>query len=334
MYPYSSQHPVSPQPPSPVIYKAPIRTNGNIIGFGLLLLNLIPFVVLNPLLRLFYQVGEPLLTKYPDVSYQILNMIFYIVPFVVSIVFCIKLLDIPLQVAFPTRLPKADIFLCSIGIAMGAILFGSMLTGFLSSTLEMVTGYSPTSPEMTAPRGLTANILYFINIAILPAFLEEALFRGVILQSLRRFGDSFALITSAVLFGVVHGNFIQMPYTMFLGLIIGYFVLYSGSLWPGIAIHFANNGLSVLLEWITAGTTAAQDEMIYLLLFGGRLVLGILCLIILRLRLGSLFYIPPSSYPLEEKEKNPTFYTSIGIILFLLYSVFLFIQYLEPYVAG
>ena len=80
-------------------------------------------------------------------------------------------------------------------------------------------------------------ILYIINGVVLPAFIEEIVFRGAIMQSLRRFGDGFALLVSSVLFAVVHGNFVQAPYAFLMGLVIGYFVLRTGSLWAGIFIH-------------------------------------------------------------------------------------------------
>lgn len=72
----------------------------------------------------------------------------------------------------------------------------------------------------------------------------------MIFQSMRRFGDSFALILSAILFAMFHGNLVQAPNAFLMGLVIGYFVLYSGSLWVGVIIHMVNNILSFAMDLI------------------------------------------------------------------------------------
>ena len=43
--------------------------------------------------------------------------------------------------------------------------------------------------------------------AVVPLFVEEFLFRGVILSQFRKYGDVFAVIASALLFGLLHRNF-------------------------------------------------------------------------------------------------------------------------------
>ena len=78
--------------------------------------------------------------------------------------------------------------------------------------------------------------------------VEEVVFRGMIFQSMRRFGDSFALVLSAILFALFHGNLSQAPNAFLMGLVIGYLVLYSGSLWVGIIIHAVNNLLNLAAD--------------------------------------------------------------------------------------
>lgn len=61
------------------------------------------------------------------------------------------------------------------------------------------------------------------------------------MQSLRRFGDGFALLVSALLFGLFHLNMIQAPYAFLLGLWFGYLVLRTGSLWISMVLHACVN---------------------------------------------------------------------------------------------
>ena len=127
-------------------------------------------------------------------------------------------------------------------IAVVGILVAAVVTVLLA-----LFGLQPVYPDISAPSDPTTFILYFVMIAILPAFLEEFAFRGVLMQSLRRFGDGFALVVSSVIFAAMHGNLVQSTAVFFLGLTIGFFVLRTGSLWVGILMHFVNNALSLSL---------------------------------------------------------------------------------------
>lgn len=308
----------------PVPYKKPIRFNANVVAGGIIIMTVLMYAVVFAIYAAMGAWGDAIPKTWTYIVDQLTDIIVYVVGFGAGTAFILMVLRMPMKVAFPMRGVEPTTMICSVMIAMGAVRIGQMITNGLYYTMNYVTGYSPVAPDFTAPRGTAANVLYFISIAILPAILEEAMFRGVILQSLRRYGDGFALIVSSVLFGVMHGNLVQAPYTMVVGFIIGYFVLYTGSIWPGVLIHFVNNGSSVVMEWATRNTTAQQDEMIYGILFVGELVLGLLGIIILRMKKGSLFYVPKSKYPVAEKDKYTVFFSAAGMIIFGIITLILF----------
>lgn len=58
---------------------------------------------------------------------------------------------------------------------------------------------------------MAANILYVIGVAVIPPLVEELGFRGVMLSALRRYGDGFAVLVTAVAFGIFHGNPVKFP---------------------------------------------------------------------------------------------------------------------------
>ena len=91
-------------------------------------------------------------------------------------------------------------------------------------------------------------LLMFVSIAVIPAIVEEILFRGVILSNLMPYGRTAAILGSAVLFGLMHGNILQFFYTTMLGVVLGYVCVRTKSIWCGIIIHFVNNGISVVQE--------------------------------------------------------------------------------------
>lgn len=95
---------------------------------------------------------------------------------------------------------------------------------------------------------LTDKIVYFTCVAIVPALTEEFTFRGVILNYLRKYGDGFAVLVSSILFGLVHGNLVQIPFAFIVGLVCGYITIKTGTILPSVLLHLLNNGTSVLLD--------------------------------------------------------------------------------------
>jgi len=84
-------------------------------------------------------------------------------------------------------------------------------------------------------------------IAVTPAVCEELLFRGVILSGLRRYGAWPAIIVSALLFALAHASIYRLLPTFCLGLLLGYIVVKTGSIWCSMLMHALNNGVAVTL---------------------------------------------------------------------------------------
>lgn len=79
--------------------------------------------------------------------------------------------------------------------------------------------------------------------------LEELLFRGLLLRALaRRWGPGPGVVGSALLFGLLHSMDPQaVPPLVVLGLMLGWLRVRSGSLWPGVLLHAANNAAALAL---------------------------------------------------------------------------------------
>lgn len=95
--------------------------------------------------------------------------------------------------------------------------------------------------------GTKEAFMGILSVALVPAIVEEAVIRGIVMQPLRKFGDKFAIIASAVLFACMHGNMVQIPYTVVGGMLLGYLAVATGSLWPSVILHFVNNLYSVVV---------------------------------------------------------------------------------------
>ncbi len=108
--------------------------------------------------------------------------------------------------------------------------------------------------------GLFFNIFM---IAFLPAIGEELLFRGVIQRILTRMTKSnhWGIWISAILFSALHLQFYGFLPRMLLGVLFGYLLVWSGSIWLPIAAHFINNGFAVVAMYmIDNGTMNPEVE--------------------------------------------------------------------------
>lgn len=98
--------------------------------------------------------------------------------------------------------------------------------------------------------GLLGNILV---VAVLPAIGEELLFRGILQKMIKSLiGSSHGAIwITAILFSALHLQFFGFLPRMLLGVLFGYLLEWTGSLWLPILAHFINNAAGVLIYFFT-----------------------------------------------------------------------------------
>ncbi len=128
-------------------------------------------------------------------------------------------------------------------IGFGGCLVANYITVFLRTIAEGIGIYSDYT-ALDDPKSTLDVIMIFICSSIIPPLVEEFAMRGVLMQSLRKYGNVFAIVASALMFGIFHGNAVQMPFAFLCGLIIGYAVIATESLWTGIIIHALMNSMS------------------------------------------------------------------------------------------
>ena len=112
------------------------------------------------------------------------------------------------------------------------------------------------SPEY--PISVAAIILSIITTAVMPAFFEEVMLRGIVSKALLPYGKWFAVITSSVIFAALHVQPFTMVFALCFGLIAGYLYCETGSIWLCVLLHFLNNAMSVFREY--AGRVVSDDS--------------------------------------------------------------------------
>jgi len=92
-------------------------------------------------------------------------------------------------------------------------------------------------------------IVVLLSTVIIAPLTEELMFRGVIQGIVKNWTASkhWAVWISAILFAVIHFHVAGFLPRMLLGALMGYFVLYSGSIWTAVFMHFSFNAFSLAL---------------------------------------------------------------------------------------
>jgi membrane protease YdiL (CAAX protease family) len=197
------------------------------------------------------------------VQYGLLYLLTMVLPFVILMI-CFR---IPFREVFYFEEKPDGRWAPIIMGGFGVALVLNVPVRFFLQALHMV-GLEVRTGAMPYSSDPVDVVLYGIILAVLPAFAEEFCYRGVVLGLLRPFGDGFAILGSAFLFGVMHGNIVQIPFAFCVGLIFGYITVKTGSMWCAVILHFLNNGVSffqqviaescpsVVSGWVSYGTMA------------------------------------------------------------------------------
>lgn len=85
--------------------------------------------------------------------------------------------------------------------------------------------------------------------AVMPAFCEEFVFRGILFGTYKRSKMLPAIFLSAFLFGCMHMNFNQFLYAFALGIYMAFLVEATGSILSSMLAHFVINFTSVLMSY-------------------------------------------------------------------------------------
>lgn len=150
----------------------------------------------------------------------------------------------------------------------------SQYSTFISSQLS----YYAKLMGMIADEDVNLALALLATSVIVP-ILEELIYRGVVLGELRLFSsERSALIIQALIFGLIHANFIQSVYAFVLGLVIGYIYYKTESMLMSILTHMAFNFLggglplilgedSALFQWVFLLEIAALVSLVLYLLY-------------------------------------------------------------------
>ena len=233
-----------------------------------------------------------------ELANELYTLVVYLAVFLPPYLLYARVCRLPLG-QLPAARPYLPVLAAGLGATMG-MSASAFLPGQAVNLFFSFFGLYPMDMPLALPGNPVAAVLFVVNLVLLPALVEELIFRGIVLESLRPWGEGFAVGVSALLFALLHRNTAQFPNALFMGLALGYFVVQTGSLWTGVCIHMANNAfilaLSVPSQWMgPLGQLAVQGFQIGC--YGVAGIVGVWYL----WRRGLDLRLPASGCPLSQR---------------------------------
>ena len=284
-----------PRPFLPAQVRETLHSDGNFVG-GILIL------VLSGLTFLFSTLSavavrsgllSPDALNFNDLGlgntrYLLLYGCIYIACMGVPVLLCCLLFGRRLRGMFTVRPLSTRTQTAAVWIGMGGCIGANIVSSMFASYLQDRGISLPESPSFleATPTSFALNI---IVLALLPAVLEELVFRVCVLGALRKYGDWFAIVVSAVLFGFIHGNAVQSVFALLVGLVLGYITLATGNVWLAIGVHFLNNMMSVSLECMTLSMDDTTRNVVYTVVLYGIGIIGVVVAVACLLRRSAVY---------------------------------------------
>lgn len=224
----------------------------------------------------------------------------------------LKVRKVGVKEIFPVRC-HAKYYLIGLLLIFG-MLFSLDWLNTLAVEFFKLFGYVPRESSTYFPT-LTGGLVLpaLLVIAVLPAFMEELLFRGVILNCCERsMGSVRAVFVVGFCFSLFHMSPEQTVYQFVAGCVFAFLAVRSRSILPSVMMHFINNALIVVL----AACNLFDESGNLALSTGGSVALTAVaacCLV------GGLVWLILDKTPLVKGEKGGVksffLYASVAIVI-------------------
>lgn len=240
----------------------------------------------------------------------LLSMLIFTVPFLLSA----KIAGFRISDLVPINRPKKGTVLPYFLFGMGFCAFANIATSYAGQIFESF-GFNYSVDTGDPPAGLFGFLLSVIGTSFVPGLVEEFACRGIMFGVLKKYGDAFAIITTAVIFGLMHGNFVQIPFAFLVGLALGVIRVKTGSMLVCFGVHAANNLVSVLFEYFGANLSVSAQNIIYMVFLMISMLTALVGILILKNGAEEFSFQKPDCEA-TAKQRYRWFFTSPFVIIF------------------
>ncbi len=192
-------------------------------------------------------------------------------------------------------------------------LLANFPSNWISAMLENF-GFQGSSQSIPVIPTVPSYIMNALATAVVPPFVEEFLFRGVILNQFRKYGDTFAIIASALLFGLLHRNFSQIVFAFICGLALGMALVKTNNIWIPVSIHMFVNGFYVVLNIVRFHCNTTIYAAVFYIIILFMLFVSLFSVLYLLLTKKQLFGFSPSILSVGSSMGN--LFANPGILIF------------------
>lgn len=162
----------------------------------------------------------------------------------------------------------------AIGLGVGYMLIINFGLCLLPESWLMA--YSEQSSGLV--EGSAAAII--VSTMIMAPFIEEIIFRGLMLSRLRKgMPDVVAVLICALIFGLAHGQILWMTYAFGLGIVLGLVAVKSDSVIPGLILHMVFNICGVVVPSLL-GEVVAVEVCVVMVVIGVLLTAALLAILL------------------------------------------------------
>lgn len=286
----------------------------NRIGFAIFVTMILVNVIQITFLGIIGAINQELLSA-TWISYASIAISFYLIGFPV---FYFMIKNLPEEEKRESRtLGFLEIIKICV-MSYSVVYIVNLLTNLLMMLIAVFKGSEVTNPLVNMLEG--SNWIWSLIFAgILSPIIEEMMFRGLMLNKLRRYGDKVTIITTAVLFGLFHGNFSQFFYAVALGMIFAYVTLKTGTIKYSIILHIVVNitGSVILPLLIGDGSNLVAVGCVGLVLLA-IVIVGLVLLIKNRKNISLL----DGEIKIEKGAEFKTIWINVGMILYVAICLF------------
>lgn len=248
---------------------------------------------------------------------EIVQILFSLILFTIPFFWVFKISGYSVTKTVAFSKPKKEKILPLILIGVGFCSFANIAVG-IAGTIFSSFGINYNVDSGENPEGILGFVISFISTAIVPALVEEFACRGLILGAVRKFGDGFAIIVSSVVFGLMHGNFEQIPFAFLVGVILAFITIKSGGIWLPIVVHGINNAISVFMDYLFLGVSDRVQSLVYCVYLAVALISAILGAYLYSKKDEKAFTFTNVDMKSSEKEKLKFFFTSPLMVIFII----------------
>lgn len=216
-------------------------------------------------------------------------------------------------------LSAKELFACFL-VCYSLVILGNFMGIGFNSILESLFGIE-TALEMDTLILESNRLLVLVVAVIMGPFAEEWIFRKSLLDRLVKYGELPAIVASALIFGLFHGNFSQFFYAFLVGLVFGYIYVKTGKLRYSVILHMAVNFCGTMFPLMVMDLNNTSLLGFYVAVEMALLVIGIV--ILMKKRKEVVFN--SSDYAITDKEGKEIIWKNKGAYIMLTAFVVLFI---------